>query len=105
MSLAWYIQSIISATASALKGGLMMSRAVYQIMIDHKINLFGLIPDNHESSVVDEVMSYGFAALGFYTQFRSNFSLPAPWNLLLFPVEMAEQYVRYAVTYNTQAGA
>ncbi|KAL7556987.1 hypothetical protein ACA910_018271 [Epithemia clementina (nom. ined.)] len=99
MSLAWYIQSVISATASSLKGGLMMSQAVFQFMVVRKISFFGLIPDDHDKSSVDEVMSYVFAGCGFYTQFRLNFSLPSPLNLILFPVSMAEQYIRYAVTY------
>ena len=102
MSLAWYIQSILSATTSALKGGLMMSRAVYQFLVHRNISLFGAIATDHTESVMDEVLSYAFAALGFYTQFRLNFSLPTPLNLILFPFTLAEQYIRYAVTYGNK---
>jgi hypothetical protein len=98
ISIAWYIQTIVSATASALTGGLMMARATYQACLHRKINLFGLIPEDHSQTVVDEGLSYLFAGLGFYTQFRLGFKLPAPFNILLFPFEFAEYYIRWSIT-------
>lgn len=98
MALAWYIQSVVSAVASALKGGLMMSRAFYQFCLYRGIKLFGLIPDDHTDSVVDEVFSYLFAGLGFYFQFRAGFALPVPFNLILWPFEIAEYYIRWSIT-------
>jgi hypothetical protein len=98
MSIAWYIQSVICAVASALKGGLMMARAFYQFCVYREMKLFGLIPDDHTQSVVDEVFSYIFAGLGFYVQFRAGFKLAAPFNLLLWPFEIAEYYIRWSIT-------
>lgn len=98
ISLAWYIQSVVSALASALKGGLMMARASYQFCLYREIKLFGLIPDDHTQSAVDEVLSYVFAALGFYVQFRAGFKLPFPFNLLLWPFEIAEYCIRWSIT-------
>lgn len=98
MSFAFYIQSVISAAASALSGGLMMARAFFQFCIHHNMNLFGLLPENHENSYVDEVLSYAFAGLGFYTQFQAGFGLPFPLNLILWPFQLAEFYIRWAIT-------
>jgi hypothetical protein len=97
MSIAWYIQSVVSAVASALKGGLMMARAFYQFCIYREMKLFGLIADDHTKSVVDEVLSYIFAAMGFYVQFRAGFKLPFPFNLLLWPFQLAENYIRWSI--------
>ena len=98
MSIAWYIQSVISGVTSALKGGLMMALALFEACKHRKITLFGLIPEDANQSIVDEVLSYVFAGLGFYVQFRSGFSLPAPLKLLLWPLEVAEYYIRWTIT-------
>lgn len=101
MSIAWYIQAVITGVTSSLKGGLMMARATYQFCVYRKIHLFGLIPEDDSKSVVDEGLSYIFAGLGFYVQFRSGFSLPSPLNLLLWPLEVAEYYIRWTITKKT----
>eukprot|EP00977_Amphora_coffeiformis_P011073 scaffold2655_cov179-Amphora_coffeaeformis.AAC.6 len=98
MSIAWSIQSVISGFTSALKGGLMMAQAFYQFCVYRNIDLFGLIPPDNTKSVVDEALSYVFAGLGFYVQFKSGFTLPAPLNLLLWPLQLAEQYIRWTIT-------
>jgi hypothetical protein len=46
----------------------------------------------------DEVLSYGLAALGFYFQFSLNFDVPFPFNLLLWPLEFVEYYLRWSIT-------
>jgi hypothetical protein len=97
MSIAFYIQSVISGVASALKGGLMMAQATYQFLA-HR-NLLGLSPSkNHNESNLDEALSYIFAALGFYIQFQAGFSLPTPLNYILWPFEFAEYYLRWSIT-------
>lgn len=98
MSIAWYIQSVITGFTSALKGGLMMARAFYQFCIYRGFTLGGLIPEDHSKSVVDEGLSYLFAGLGFYVQFRSGFVLPAPLNLILWPLQVGEYYIRWTIT-------
>jgi hypothetical protein len=102
MSIAWYIQSIVSAAASALKGGLMMARALYDLLVHHQINVFGLLPKDHKDSQVDEIFSYVFAAAGFYSQYRLGFRLPFPFKLLLWPFEVAECYIRWSITNRTK---
>ncbi len=75
----------------------MMARAFYQFCIYREMKLFGLIADDHTKSVVDEVLSYIFAAMGFYVQFRAGFKLPFPFNLLLWPFQLAENYIRWSI--------
>ena len=98
MSIAWYIQTVVSAATSAMKGGLMMARAIYQFCVYRELKLFGMIPDDHTKSSVDEVLSYIFAGLGFYVQFKLGFKLPTPLNLILFPFEIVEYYIRWTIT-------
>lgn len=90
MSIAWKIQTVISAFTSALAGGLIMSRAM--LLIAFKGN------KGHEDTSADEIASYVFAGLGFYFQVSMSFSTPFPLNIILWPVEMAEWYIRWAVT-------
>ena len=90
MSIAFYIQAVQSGVASALKGGLMMGQATYQFLAHRQI--FGLLKSKDHND------SYIFAALGFYTQFRAGFSLPAPFNLILWPFSFAEYYLRWSIT-------
>eukprot|EP00977_Amphora_coffeiformis_P024138 scaffold15108_cov180-Amphora_coffeaeformis.AAC.14 len=98
MSIAWKVQAVISGVSSSLKGGLIMADATFQAAKYRKITLFGLIPEDATKFVADEILTYTFAAMGFYTQFRSGFSLPAPWNLVFWPLEVAEYYIRWSIT-------
>ena len=103
MSIAWYVQAIISGVSSSLKGGLVMASAAVHAAQYRQITMFGLIPAHAEKTLVDEVLAYTFAAAGFYTQFQNNFKLPAPWNLVLWPLEVAEWYIRWSITDNKKA--
>jgi hypothetical protein len=98
MSIAWYIQSVRSAFASSLIGGLMMARAAYQALSYRGITLGGLIPQDHSKSSFDEGLSYVFAALGFYWQFSVGFTTPFPLNLIFWPFATIEYYIRWTIT-------
>jgi len=98
MSIAYYVQAVISAFTSAMIGSLMMSRAIIRMLKKRGFSLRGLIAKDHEDSNLDEILGYILAAIGFYTQFSLNFSTPFPFNYLLFPFESMEQYIRWAVT-------
>jgi len=90
MSVAWKIQTVISAFTSACAGGLIMARALMAIMSKGE--------KNHDDTNADEIASYAFAGLGFYWQFTNKFDTPALLKLLLWPMEIAEFYIRWAVT-------
>ena len=90
ISIAWKIQTVISAFTSAIAGGLIMSRAILAITSKDK--------KDHEDTKVDEIAAYGLAGAGFYFQYTHEFSTPFPLNIILFPVGFAEYYIRWAVT-------
>ena len=98
MSLAWYTQTLISAFTSALAGGLIATRALMSILSQKGINLGGLVPDNHLDTSKDEIVSYAFATVGFYFQFKNGFGLPFPFNLIFMPLGWAEYYIKWSVT-------
>jgi hypothetical protein len=89
MSVAWKVQTVISAVASAMAGGLIISRAILQIVAKGK---------DHNDTLADEVASYGFAGVGFYFQYYVGFSAPFPLSLVLWPVDIAETYIRWSIT-------
>jgi hypothetical protein len=98
MSIAWSIQRVISAVTSAMEGGLIMSRSIMKFLHKRGWTLWGLIPANHEDTYLDEVMSYAFAGIGFYFQFKLGFDVPFPLNFLLLPFEIAEDYIQWTIT-------
>jgi hypothetical protein len=98
MSIAWFVQRVVSAFASACKGGLIMSRAIMAICCKKGWRLGGLIKENEEDTSFDENMSYVFAALGFYFQYKLGFDMPFPFNILLWPLEVAEYYIQWSIT-------
>mmetsp|Transcript_10620 Transcript_10620/g.17578 ORF Transcript_10620/g.17578 Transcript_10620/m.17578 type:complete len:330 (+) Transcript_10620:144-1133(+) len=98
MSIAWTIQTVISAVASAMTGGRMMGEAFYDFCAHRNWTLGGLIPANNADSYVDEAFMYLFAALGIYFQFKIQFDIPSPFNLLLWPLEVFEYYLKWTIT-------
>lgn len=101
ISIAWYIQAVISAVTSSLIGALMITRAVLTIS-RRKYDAIGkVIPEDLSETQIDEMFSYVLAALGVYIQFKMNFDVPFPLNIPLFPFEFAEYYIRWSVTVVT----
>jgi len=98
ISIAWYIQAVISAVTSSLIGALMVSRAILTIIRTKQAALKKVIPEDLADTQLDEWISYGLAALGVYVQFKMNFDVPFPLNIPLFPFEFAEYYIRWSVT-------
>lgn len=98
MSVAWTIQTIISAFTSAVAGGLIISRTILKVCREKGINPGGMIPENDDETEIDEILSYVIAGTGFYFQFRMGFHMPFPFNILLWPLGFTEYYIRWAVT-------
>lgn len=92
MTIAWRVQTVISAVTSAMAGGLIISRALLQLVAKGK---------DHNDTMADEIASYGFTGAGFYFQYYVGFSPPFPLNLVLWPVEIAETYIRWSITKNS----
>lgn len=85
ISIAWFVQRIISALHSALRGGLMCSRNILKYLSVMKIYEL-----DEKDTYLDEVVGYGLAVVGLLFQLTSGFSLPFPLNLLLFPFTIVE---------------
>lgn len=98
MSVAFYITSIIVAFTSALTGGLMVTRGLLSMCTKKGWQVGGLLPKDHKDTLLDEFTSYFIAFAGFMVQFKMNFNVPFPLNILLFPAEIAEQFIRWSVT-------
>lgn len=98
MTVAWGLQTIITAFTSALAGGLIVSRTVLKKLREKGIDLGGIIPKSDTETSIDEYTAYAFAAVGFYFQFRAGFGAPFPFNLVLWPFTMAEYYIRWSIT-------
>jgi hypothetical protein len=79
----------------------MMARSAYQALLIRDIRLGGLIKDNHEDSDLDEMLSYVFAGLGFSFQLWIGFQVPFPFSILLWPFQVAEMGLRWAITSNS----
>ena len=76
----------------------MIGRSFVHFCSHRGIDLGGLIPANHQDTMVDEILSYVFAAIGFYFQLKIGFKVPTPLNLLLWPFGAAEYSIRWAIT-------
>jgi hypothetical protein len=57
-----------------------------------------MMPADDKDTMVDEFSSYALAFLGFTFQWEMGFDITFPFSLLLFPVELAEQFIRWSVT-------
>ena len=73
-------------------------RALLKFCARRGWTLGGLITENDEDSYIDEVLGFALAGLGFYLQFEMGFHMPFPLNLVFFPFEMAEAYIKWTIT-------
>lgn len=94
-SVAWLLQTVISALQSAAKGGLIVSRAGLRIS-----NRLGYTNLNHEDTLLDEGVGWALAALGLVVQLSFHTSIPFPFSLALWPADVCEAFLRWLVVYN-----
>jgi hypothetical protein len=92
LSWAWFLQRIISAFHSSIKGGLMFSRNILEYL--SKMGIYHL---DHENTYIDEIVGVAVAMLGLIFQLRYGFRLPFPLNLLLFPFSIMEWMLMWMV--------
>lgn len=93
ISVAWYIQTILSAFHSAIRGGLMASRGFLHWLAKHSA-----IKINTDDSYIDEVLGWSLAALGFYVQFKLGFSPPWYLEIFLWPLHFVESYIVWTIS-------
>lgn len=93
ISIAWWVQRVISAFHSAVRGGLMFGRGIVNFLHEK-----GHIDFDDKATLVDEGVGYTLAAIGFLFQLSSGFSLFFPLNILLLPFRMLEGYIVWCVS-------
>jgi len=93
ISIAWFIQRVISSVQSAIRGGLLFSRR-FLIFLKNR----GWFSSYDEDDYYDEALGWSVAAIGIYFQLSCGFGLPFPLNILLFPVSCLESYLTWVVS-------
>ncbi len=93
ISIAWFIQRVISSVQSAIRGGLIFSRRFFNFL-----KTKGIFSSYDEDDYWDEVLGWTVATIGIYCQLSYGFGLPFPLNILLFPVSCFESYLSWAVS-------
>jgi hypothetical protein len=93
ISIAWFIQRIISSVQSAIRGGLMFSRHILKFA-----KTSGVFTSYNEDDYFDEALGWFVAFCGFYFQIWVRFGVPFPLNLLFLPITLTENYLMWAVS-------
>ena len=92
ITVAWAIQTLISTVQSAIRGGLMVSRGAMALLCEN-----GVIELEADETMLDEYTGWALAAIGVLVQLRTGFALPFPANLYLWPLDVAELYLKAKV--------
>jgi len=90
--IAWWIQRIISAFHSAIRGGLMCGKELVIFANDK-----GWIQATEDETYLDEIVGWGLAAFGFMTQMMLGFSVPFPLSLFMWPLYMVEAFIAWTI--------
>jgi hypothetical protein len=97
---ACYVQEIISAFYSGIRGGTMFAIAFINFMsLKGYMDSFPCVPKpfDAEKTYVDEAVAYPLAAVGFFVQFHFGFSLTFPLNIILLPLTIVEWILRWEI--------
>jgi len=90
---AWYLQQVVSAFYSALRGGKLFGSALFSFLGDRgwlaKLPCVAK-PFEPDESNLDEIVGYVLAAAGFVFQLQAGFALFFPLNLVLLPLTVVE---------------
>ncbi|CAK9050483.1 Uncharacterized protein SCF082_LOCUS27838 [Durusdinium trenchii] len=101
ISLAWWIQRIISAVHSAIRGGMIFGaylvRRLYRGAVDF-LREKGFLVVDHRETYIDEAIGWSIAVLGFLMQLAMGFQLPFLFNLVLWPIQLVEAFIVWTVS-------
>jgi len=110
---AWYLQQVISAFYSGLRGARIFSTALLTLLAE---TVLPKVPDDFPSwmlcginrdkfdvndTLLDEVIGLVVFVAGFSFQLLGFFQVPFPLNIVLLPVSILEQFLRWQVTFFT----
>jgi len=98
---AWKLQEIVSAAQSGMRGGLMFSRGICNYLNKRGYKSFLGLSLEHEKTYLDEALGYGLAIAGFVVQWKWGFGIPFPFNVIMFPLDIFEWYIRWTITNDT----
>jgi len=92
VSIAWWIQRVISAFHSCIRGGLMFGRELVHYMHEK-----GYVKFDIDDTFIDEGIGWAIAVIGFITQMYLGFGVPFPLNLFFLPVTFVEAFIAWSV--------
>jgi len=99
--IAWWIQTIVSAFYSGLRGGKMFADGLVALLNEKNlIQHVPLIsqPFDPDESYLDEVVGYTVAAIGFGFQLFNGFALPLPFNIIFLPLSIVEFFLKLQIS-------
>lgn len=96
--LAWKLQEVVSAVQSAMRGGLMFSRGLLGFLNKNGFKSFFGISLDQDATFIDELVGYTVALIGVLCQWSWGFGMPFPLNILMWPFDILEWYIRAEVT-------
>mmetsp|Transcript_53293 Transcript_53293/g.141180 ORF Transcript_53293/g.141180 Transcript_53293/m.141180 type:complete len:373 (-) Transcript_53293:98-1216(-) len=104
MSLAWFIQSVVSAVQSAMVGGMMAGRGIIDFIgTQPKVKDFleknFKLKLSSDTTFADEALGVVLTLLGLYFQLSNGMHLPFPVSLVLFPLSLFEYFLEWVVTW------
>merc|ERR1711862_86895 len=97
-----WIQAGISAFYSGLRGGRLFAAGFFHLLsakgiMDKLPDWVTAKPFDPDQSYLDEAIAYPLAAVGFYMQVRSGFSVPFPLNFVLLPFSTVEGFLEFQI--------
>lgn len=110
---AWYLQMIIAAFYSGLRGARIFSVAFVTCLHEYILPklpksypdwaLFGIKRDKFDpdDTLVDELVAAILFGAGFWFQISRGFEVPFPLNIALLPVTIVEWFLRWQITFFT----
>lgn len=100
MRVAWRLQRVLTASTSAVLGGLMFSRAIVRMLHKRGVHMVG-VSANEETTLLDEALGLTVAAAGIYVQLgdgKFNPQVKFPFTLMTWPFEIAENWIQWQIT-------
>ena len=93
VSIAWFVQRIISAVHAALRGGSIFVNNAIKVAKAH-----GMLQNfDEDKSNLDETAAVTIALVGFFFQLKGGFALSFPLNIVLFPLTLIEWFLVWSV--------
>lgn len=103
MQVAWRIQRVLTASTSAVMGGLMFSRAIRRMIQNRGMRRLGVRQNNDDDdeTLFDEFLGFIVAAAGLYVQLGDgtfNPTVKFPFTLVTWPFHIAEHWIQWQIT-------